>query len=223
MEERDLTSFLVEYLQESRDIALHNAEYVQRRCYEDYGATLSQKDRAAWSKNKRLPEPEQKKMLAEMQEAKDQALIAHKKLTKFAENPATNWLVTFTVLDMWSSQCGSSSHLPVGSPWSTKTLADAAFGRLGDVPSRFMYPVTCYRCRELAAVLREELAELARRLETDDSQLRQDTTDRIVWYFNRFPGEEVAPALAEVGGDALAGMYSAWQANHAGASGVSSD
>lgn len=53
-------------------------------------------------------------------------------------------VVIFENLDMSSSGLGNMAAVMVGPEFTYKTVAEAAAGRLGDVPSRFQYPVAYY-------------------------------------------------------------------------------
>lgn len=59
-------------------------------------------------------------------------------------------VVAFENLDAWSSECGKLTAVAVGSPtgpahnqpsWSLEDIVGKPYVRLGDVPSRFQYPV----------------------------------------------------------------------------------
>lgn len=52
-------------------------------------------------------------------------------------------LVCFENIDMWSSMCGHRTSLAVGDKqtYTLEKVLKRAYARLGDVPSRFQYPV----------------------------------------------------------------------------------
>lgn len=56
----------------------------------------------------------------------------------------TTAIVVFEVLQMDSSQCGHRQFLSIGPTRTYKTIAEVAPHHLGDVPSRFAYPVSYY-------------------------------------------------------------------------------
>lgn len=64
------------------------------------------------------------------------------RLCTAADREGVAGMVMYEVLDMSSSQHGRRSFLVYGPGCvSAKTLEEAIAGRLGDVPSRFAYPV----------------------------------------------------------------------------------
>jgi hypothetical protein len=70
----------------------------------------------------------------------------HEAIRAATELPGTDALVCMEVLQMDSSQCGHRTALAVGPGRTFKVsdLSTAGF-RLGDVPSRFAYPVAIWR------------------------------------------------------------------------------
>src|ERR1017187_5514992 len=70
----------------------------------------------------------------------------HEALQKATELPGTDALACMEVLQMDSSQCGHRTALAVGPgrTYQLSHLSTAGF-RLGDVPSRFAYPVALWR------------------------------------------------------------------------------
>lgn len=59
-------------------------------------------------------------------------------------DPQVEHIVVYECLQMDSSSFGARTALVVGPTWTYRTLAEAAAGRLGDVPSRFQYPVAVW-------------------------------------------------------------------------------
>jgi hypothetical protein len=67
---------------------------------------------------------------------------AQETLIKALARPDVTGVVCFENLQMDSSHFGERSGLVFGPGCTYKLLADVLAGRLGDVPSRFKYPVS---------------------------------------------------------------------------------
>lgn len=67
----------------------------------------------------------------------------HGKIRGFALKDGVTHVVCFENLDMWSSELGQRSAVIVGSKQthSIESILDTPYSRIGDVPSRFRYPV----------------------------------------------------------------------------------
>ncbi|HYG24484.1 MAG TPA: hypothetical protein VEH04_17025 [Verrucomicrobiae bacterium] len=70
----------------------------------------------------------------------------HEVLKVKSKLPGADAVVCFEVLDMSSSQCGHRTALVIG-PGCTYQEGHLVDARLGDVPSRFAYPVAIWRVR----------------------------------------------------------------------------
>src|SRR5262245_48952029 len=66
------------------------------------------------------------------------------RLTSMLAQSHVSGLMCYEVLQMDSSQFGHRHFMIYGPGCTYRTAADAANGRLGDVPSRFAYPVAYY-------------------------------------------------------------------------------
>lgn len=75
----------------------------------------------------------------------------HGKIRGSALAEGVTHVVCFEVLDMWSSRAGQRQSLIVGSAqtFSLEKVLRTPYFRLGDVPSRFAYPVAYASVAEL--------------------------------------------------------------------------
>lgn len=65
----------------------------------------------------------------------------HEKIDQVIDRLKPSHMVVYEVIDFTSSQAGHRQVMAVGPGLSVDTLEKAIEGRLGDVPSRFAYPV----------------------------------------------------------------------------------
>lgn len=86
---------------------------------------------------KRLP-------LAELLAMADEAIRERITGMLARPEPEASGVMCYEVLQMDSSQVGHRSFVVFGPGCTYKDAAEAAKGRLGDVPSRFAYPVAYY-------------------------------------------------------------------------------
>lgn len=68
----------------------------------------------------------------------------HDALNRLIDKPQTRGIVCFENLDFCSSELGARSALAYGEAYTYKDLATTLDGHLGDMPSRFQYPVKYY-------------------------------------------------------------------------------
>lgn len=75
----------------------------------------------------------------------------HGKIRGAALAEGATHVVCFENIDMWSSQLGHRTALVVGTKqsWTLEGLLGTPYFRLGDVPSRFQYPVAYASVDEL--------------------------------------------------------------------------
>lgn len=88
----------------------------------------------------------------------------HGKIRGAALTPGVTHVVCLENLDFWSSRIGQRTALIVGEKqkgaeiptWTLKALLSTPYFRLGNVPSRFQYPVAYASVKELQAELPPE-------------------------------------------------------------------
>lgn len=77
----------------------------------------------------------------------------HEKIRESARRPGVTHVVCFECLDMWSSRLGKRDSMIVGTQQSftIEKVLTTKFCRLGDLPSRFQYPVAYASVKDVAA------------------------------------------------------------------------
>ena len=68
----------------------------------------------------------------------------HDTVARMLLHEGTTGMVVFENLDLCSSQCGNRSFMVYGPSRENKVIEDLLSQHLGDVPSRFQYPVAYY-------------------------------------------------------------------------------